>query len=201
MKNHYQTLGVERTATVEEIKQAYRKLALKFHPDKNDGDKFFEERFRQIQEAYEILTDPYEKGKYDSEFDRFFFSKQTYQTYNHNNYQQHTYQQQKKEEPKVDPEVERRKKEEKERLAKEEAERKRVRDIKRNAELSFEDKAWIGVGSGFTMGLLGIIMFIKYLSEGYNKKSQQVCIVAILGFVILMILSLILTLAKSGNGY
>lgn len=196
MKNHYQTLGIERTSSQDEIKQAYRKLALKFHPDKNDGDKFFEERFKQIQEAYEVLSEPYEKGKYDSDFDRFFFGRQSYQ----NTYTNQTYQD-KKEEPKVDPEEIRRKKEEKERLAKEEAERKRVKEIKRNADLSFEDKAWIGLGSGFTMGILGVIMFFKYLAEGYNKKSQQVCVVAIVGFVILIILSLLLTLAKSGNGY
>ena len=191
MKNHYQTLGIERTSSQDEIKQAYRKLALKFHPDKNDGDKFFEERFRQIQEAYEVLSDLYEKGKYDSDFDRFFVGRQSYE----NTYPNQTYQQ-KKAEPKVAPEELKRKKEERERLAKEEAEKKRVREIKRNANLSFEDRAWIGLGSGFTMGILGVVMFIKYLVEGYNKKSQQVCVVAIVGFVILIILSLLLTLAK-----
>lgn len=199
MKNHYQTLGIGRTASPDEIKQAYRKLALKFHPDKNDGDKFFEERFKQIQEAYEILNDPYEKGRYDSDFDRFFYGRQS----DYSNHSQKTYQQEKRTEPesKVDPEVERRKKEEQERLAKQEAERKRIREIKRKAELAFEDKAWIGIGSDFTMGILGVVMYFKYLSEGYNKKSQQVCVVAIVGFVILIFLSLLLTLAKSGNGY
>lgn len=194
MKNHYQTLGIDRVATNDEIKQAYRKLALKFHPDKNDGDKFFEERFRQIQEAYEILNAPYEKGRYDNEFDTFFFGRQSH-AYTQNAYQQ------KKEEPKVDPEVERRKKEEKERIEKAETEKKRVREIKRNAELAFEDKAWIAIGSGVTVGILGVIMFFKYLAEGYNKKSQQVCVLAIVGFVVLIILSILMQLGKSSNGY
>lgn len=195
MKNHYQTLGIERTALTDEIKQAYRKLALKFHPDKNDGDKLFEERFKQIQEAYETLSDPYEKGRYDNEFDTFFFRKQTYQDNSHYMYQQ------RKEEPKPDPEVERQKREAKERFEKVEAEKKRVREIKRNTELAFEDKAWIAIGSGFTVGILGVVMFFKYLSEGYNKKSQQVCVVAIVGFVVLLILSVLLQLGKSTNGY
>lgn len=197
MKNHYQTLGIERMASLGEIKQAYRKLALKFHPDKNDGDKFFEERFKEIQEAYEILSDPYEKGRYDSDFDNFFYGRQ----YNRDNYTRQTYQEEKKSEPKVDPEVERKKKEERERLAKEEAERQRIKEMKRKAELSFEDKAWIGIGSGSTLGILGVVMFFKYLGEEYNKKSQQVCVIAIVGFVILFFLSLLLTLAKSSNGY
>lgn len=196
MKNHYQTLGIERNASQDEIKQAYRKLALKFHPDKNDGDKFFEERFKQIQEAYEVLNDPYEKGRYDNDFDRFFYGRQSHQ----DKYTQQTYQE-KKAEPKVDPEVERKKREEREKFAKEEAERKRVREIKRKAELSFEDKAWIGIGSGFTVGILGVVMFFKYLAEGYNKKSQQVCVVAVVGFVILLFLSILISLGKSTNGY
>src|SRR5690606_32626321 len=52
-------------AAPEEIKKAYRKLSLKFHPDKNDGDKFFEDRFKQINEAYETLSNPTKKGVYD----------------------------------------------------------------------------------------------------------------------------------------
>ena len=58
MKNHYQTLGIKRNAETKEIKQACKKLALKFHADKNNGDKYFEERFKEIQEAYETLTNP-----------------------------------------------------------------------------------------------------------------------------------------------
>lgn len=197
MKNHYQTLGIERTASQGEIKQAYRKLALKFHPDKNDGDKFFEERFKHIQEAYEILSNPYEKGRYDNDFDSFFYVRQPGQ----NGYTQQTRDEEKKSEPKVDLEAERRKKEERERLAKENAERQRIKEIKRKAELSFEDKAWIVIGSGFTMGIVGVVMFLKYLAEGYSKKSQQICVAAIVGFAILMFLSLLITLAKSSNGY
>ena len=56
LKNYYQILGIGQSATIDEIKIAYRKLAVKFHPDKNQNDKYFEERFKEIQEAYEILS-------------------------------------------------------------------------------------------------------------------------------------------------
>jgi len=55
MKNYYYILGVEKNATANQIKQAHKKLALKYHPDRNDGDKFFEELFKEIQEAFEVL--------------------------------------------------------------------------------------------------------------------------------------------------
>ena len=54
-KDYYTTLGVHPEATQEEIKKAYRKLALEFHPDRNSGDKGAEERFKEIQEAYENI--------------------------------------------------------------------------------------------------------------------------------------------------
>ena len=56
-KDYYEILEVSKTASAAEIKKAYRKQALKYHPDKNGNDPFFEKRFREIQEAYEILTD------------------------------------------------------------------------------------------------------------------------------------------------
>ena len=65
MKDFYQILGVTQNATGEEIKTAYRKLATKFHPDKNDGDKYFEERFKDIQIAYNILSDNHSRLEYD----------------------------------------------------------------------------------------------------------------------------------------
>ncbi len=61
----YEVLGVERTADEEEIKKAYRKLALKYHPDKNPGDKTAEENFKELGEAYEILSDPQKRAVYD----------------------------------------------------------------------------------------------------------------------------------------
>lgn len=68
MKDYYYILGLKQEATTEEIKKAYRKLSLKFHPDKNDGDLFFAERFKEIQEAYETLLDTSKRSLYDSQF-------------------------------------------------------------------------------------------------------------------------------------
>ncbi|GGN03595.1 chaperone protein DnaJ 1 [Thermus composti] len=65
MKDYYAILGVDRNATQEEIKRAYRRLALKYHPDKNPGDKEAEERFKEINEAYAVLSDPKKRAQYD----------------------------------------------------------------------------------------------------------------------------------------
>jgi curved DNA-binding protein len=64
-KDYYATLGVTKAASEKEIKQAYRKLARKFHPDVNPGDKAAEARFKDINEAYEVLGDPAKRTKYD----------------------------------------------------------------------------------------------------------------------------------------
>lgn len=63
--DYYEVLGVERSATPEEIKKAYRKAALKYHPDRNPGDKEAEEKFKQAARAYEILSDPQKRARYD----------------------------------------------------------------------------------------------------------------------------------------
>jgi len=65
MRDYYDILGVERSASPEQMKKAYRKLALKFHPDRNPGDKEAEEQFKEAAEAYEILSDPAKRQRYD----------------------------------------------------------------------------------------------------------------------------------------
>ena len=65
-KDYYKILGVEKSATQDEIKKAYRKLAMKFHPDRNPGDKSAEEKFKEITEANEVLSDPEKRKKYDT---------------------------------------------------------------------------------------------------------------------------------------
>lgn len=64
-KDYYKTLGLERSASEAEIKSAFRKLALKYHPDRNQGNKQAEEKFKEINEAYEVLSDKEKRSRYD----------------------------------------------------------------------------------------------------------------------------------------
>lgn len=64
-KDYYKTLGVDRKASTDEIRSAYRKLAMKYHPDKNPGDRRAEEKFKEINEAYQVLSDEQKRAHYD----------------------------------------------------------------------------------------------------------------------------------------
>ena len=64
-RDYYEVLEVSRESGIDEIKKAYRRLAIKFHPDKNPGDKEAEERFKEISEAYEVLSDTSKRSRYD----------------------------------------------------------------------------------------------------------------------------------------
>lgn len=65
-RDYYEVLGVAKSATADEIKKSYRKLAMKFHPDKNQGDKAAEEKFKELGEAYDVLSDEQKRAAYDS---------------------------------------------------------------------------------------------------------------------------------------
>ncbi|MBO4999764.1 MAG: DnaJ domain-containing protein, partial [Bacteroidaceae bacterium] len=64
-RDYYEVLGVEKSASEAEIKKAYRKLAIQYHPDKNPGDKEAEEKFKEAAEAYSVLSDKDKRARYD----------------------------------------------------------------------------------------------------------------------------------------
>ena len=64
-RDYYEVLGVDKGASAEDIKKAYRKKAIQYHPDKNPGDKEAEEKFKEAAEAYDVLSDPQKRARYD----------------------------------------------------------------------------------------------------------------------------------------
>src|SRR5206468_6753740 len=64
-QDYYATLGIARAASIEDIKKSYRKLAMQYHPDRNPGDKTAEHKFKEINEAYDILKDEQKRAAYD----------------------------------------------------------------------------------------------------------------------------------------
>ena len=64
-RDYYEILGVSKSSTAEEIKKAYRKVAMQYHPDRNPGDKSAEEKFKEAAEAYEVLSDADKRAQYD----------------------------------------------------------------------------------------------------------------------------------------
>ena len=64
-RDYYEVLAIAKSASEDEIKKAYRKMAIKYHPDKNPGDKPAEEKFKEAAEAYEVLSDAKKKAQYD----------------------------------------------------------------------------------------------------------------------------------------
>ena len=76
--NYYKVLGIKDHASMAEVKKAYRALAFRYHPDHNKGGQNGEERFREIKEAYEVLTNPAQKRHFDAELNSFHFSAPAY---------------------------------------------------------------------------------------------------------------------------
>ena len=70
MKDYYYILGVDINSTLDEVKDAYRKLSKKLHPDLNQGDKYFEARFRDVKDAFETLRDPVKRSQYNQDLKR-----------------------------------------------------------------------------------------------------------------------------------
>ena len=121
MRNYYQILGLDSNATKEEIKKAYRIYATKFHPDKQGGDEFFEERFKEIQEAYDILSDDKKRANYNLKFNQRFYN----QNFSNNTYPSEDLKREREQKEREQKAREEKARAEKERIEKEDANRKK----------------------------------------------------------------------------
>jgi DnaJ-domain-containing protein 1 len=173
LKDYYYILGIDKAATTEQIKHAYRKLSNKFHPDKNDGDKFFEERFKEIQEAYETLSNLNRKKTYDSNF-------------NNSNFKSNTHSGNSSYEEKIrkdfEDELRKRKKEYEEELnLKEKKHKEEIDDLKNqiNRKRTFKNIAFISSKKRVTVALLFIIIaivLVYLISNFYPLNNSKVII-------------------------
>lgn len=184
LKNYYQILGLTPTASKDEIRKAYRLYALKFHPDKQNSDKFFEERFKEIKEAYDILFDDERRMTYDAKlyenFNKPSGSQQNSQhketTYQKNNVEKDLERQERlrKEQEQRERDRQERERLEKEKSQNEERKRKKVyyssKDLILNGEhvdfnrkihyLMFYDTAIIRKLDNSNFVLIGIVLII-----------------------------------------
>jgi len=184
MKNFYGILEVSPDASAEQIKRAYRVQAKRFHPDKNGGDKACEERFKEIQQAYETLSNPSKKARYDAAFDVHFKDKRD----------ESAGRGPQKGPPPSSPSraTHRASAEPFSSDAQKKSHTPNNADPKKEAELSFEDKAWIFFGNFMAVGLVGVWMFFQFLKQGYSRKARTVCWLTISSLAVMFLIAFLI---------
>lgn len=176
MRDYYYILGINSNASGQEIKTAYRKLSLKFHPDKNDGEKFFEERFKEIQEAYETLSNSTKKQQYDSKLHQYKSSQRNRDSFRNDEELKRKYEEELK---KREEEIKRHYQEREERIKNQAKSKNKDEEFgkeekKRKRPKRKINKTTIYVLLGIIVG--GIIIFFQ-LSPKSNLKSNNLDLV------------------------